>query len=158
MAAKAPPLVGPFWWLDAALVAVGTVLVAIPFVTGVAAAVEAVVEPLLLARVGVYAVLAGSSSLIVAVGLREFTGDDLTEGADVDEDTGWLIGKLENVLVLTFVFGEAYTALSIVFAAKSFVRREDIASGNTTYYVAGTLLNFTYSVVVGLVAIRLLGL
>lgn len=34
-----------------------------------------------------------------------------------------------------------------VFAAKSLVRREDVTSGNTTYYLAGTMVDFTYSVV-----------
>ncbi|MCU4751327.1 hypothetical protein OB919_04920 [Halobacteria archaeon AArc-curdl1] len=84
-------------------------------------------------------------------GLSFFTGEQLTSDTNLDQDTGWLIGKMENVLVLTFVLQGAYTALSIIFAAKSFVRKEDISSGNTTYYLAGTLLNFTYSVAIGLV-------
>lgn len=156
MASDTPSLAGPFWMLDAALILVGTLLLATVWVLGlklpVAGAEDAAV------RVGVYAVLLGSSSLVVAGGLRYFTGDALAGGGDIDEDTGWLIGKLENVLVLTFVLQGAYTALSIVFAAKSFIRREDTSSGNTTYYVAGTLLNFTYSVVVGLIAVALFGL
>lgn len=78
-----------------------------------------------------------------------FSGRALETDADVEEDTGWLIGRLENVIVLTLVLAGEYTALSIVFAAKSWVRREDIASENTTYYLAGTLANFTYSIVVG---------
>lgn len=106
-------------------------------------------------QVASYAFVAGSSSFVVVTGLERFTGDDLGSGDDIDEDTGWLIGKLENVLVVTFIFQDAYTALSIVFAAKSFIRREDTSSGNTTYYVAGTLLNFTYSVAIGLVATAL---
>lgn len=100
--------------------------------------------------VAAYALLLGSSTLVVTQGLTRFTGDDLGDDADIDEDTGWLIGKLENVLVLALVLQGAYTALSIIFAAKSFIRREDISSGNTTYYLAGTLLNFTYSVGYGM--------
>lgn len=153
---RAPSLASPFWRLDVALIGVGVLLLVAhrlgiggPLVGG---------DTATLARVGVYAFLGGSSSFVVAAGLRYFTGEALVGGGDIDEDTGWLIGKLENVLVVTFVFQGAYTALSIVFAAKSFVRREDISSGNTTYYIAGTLLNFTYSVVVGLIAVRALGL
>lgn len=85
-----------------------------------------------------------------------FTGRALEDDADVEDDTGWLIGRLENVLVLTLVLAGEYTALSIVFAAKSWVRREDTASENTTYYLAGTLTNFTYSVAVGILTLRLL--
>lgn len=79
-----------------------------------------------------------------------FTGRELEDDADIEEDTGWLIGRLENVIVLTLVLAGEYTALSIIFAAKSWVRREDTAGGNTTYYLAGTLVNFTYSIVIGL--------
>lgn len=79
-----------------------------------------------------------------------FTGKALETDADVEVDTGWLIGRLENVLVLTLVVTGQYTALSIIFAAKSWVRREDTATENTTYYLAGTLVNFTYSILAGL--------
>jgi tetrahydromethanopterin S-methyltransferase subunit B len=37
-----------------------------------------------------------------------------------------------------------------VFAAKSIVRREDMKN-DSLFYLAGTLVNFTYSIVVGLV-------
>ncbi|MFP8890293.1 hypothetical protein ACLI4U_11035 [Natrialbaceae archaeon A-CW2] len=103
------------------------------------------------AELAAYGILLGTSTIVVNGGLSLFTGEQLTSDTDVDQDTGWLIGKMENVLVLTFVLQGAYTALSIIFAAKSFVRKEDISSGNTTYYLAGTLLNFTYSVAIGLV-------
>lgn len=81
---------------------------------------------------------------------RIFTGTALVRDSDGEEDTGWLIGRLENVIVLTLVLVGEYTALSIVFAAKSWVRREDTASEDTTYYLAGTMVNFTYSIVVGI--------
>lgn len=87
-----------------------------------------------------------------------FTGKALETDSDIEEDTGWLIGRLENVLVLTLVIAGEYTALSIIFAAKSWVRREDTASGNTTYYLAGTLVNFTYSIVVGIGTVRAIAL
>lgn len=86
-----------------------------------------------------------------------FTGKALETDSDVEEDTGWLIGRFENILVLTLVIAGEFTALSIIFAAKSWVRREDTATGNTTYYLAGTLANFTYSIVVGIGTIQILG-
>ena len=44
---------------------------------------------------------------------------------------------------------EAYTALGVIFAAKSIVRKSDMDKGDTTYYLTGTLSNFTYSVIIG---------
>lgn len=88
---------------------------------------------------------------------RTFTGVALESEADLAEDTGWLVGRLENVLVLTLVLTGEFTALSIIFAAKSWVRMEDTASENSTYYLAGTLVNFTYSIAVGVAVVRLVG-
>lgn len=105
---------------------------------------------------GVYAFLFGTSTAVVTYALTQLTGIRIGTDADVEEDTGWLIGRCENVLVLSLVLVGEYTALSVIFAAKSWVRRDDTASGNTTYYLAGTLVNFTYSIVVGLGAVRLI--
>ena len=44
---------------------------------------------------------------------------------------------------------EAYTAVSVIFAAKTIVRREDMAK-NSLFFLAGTLINVTYSVLIGL--------
>lgn len=90
--------------------------------------------------------------------VQVFTGRALESDSDIEVDTGWLIGRLENVLVLTLVIASQYTALSIIFAAKSWVRREDTSSENTTYYLAGTLVNFTYSIIVGITTVRVLAL
>jgi hypothetical protein len=81
-----------------------------------------------------------------------------TAGQDLGEqeaDTGRVIGKFENVLVLTVVHLQAFTALGLIFAAKSLVRKEDVDSGDTSYYLTGTLANFTWSLLVG-VAVQVL--
>jgi len=65
-------------------------------------------------------------------------------------DTGFVVGKCENILILTFMLLGAYTALALIFAAKAIVRREDMAT-NSLYFLAGTMINVTYSVVVGVV-------
>lgn len=70
---------------------------------------------------------------------------------DEERDTGMVIGKMENVLVLILMLVEAYTALGVVFAAKSIVRRSDMSAGNTSYYLTGTITNFTYTILVGVV-------
>lgn len=105
-----------------------------------------------------YAVLLATSTPVVDYFLERWTGTDLTASVDEGQrDTGRVIGKCENVLVLTLVFVGAYTALGLVFAAKSIVRREDMSSGDTTWYLAGTLVNFTYSIVVGVTTVAVAG-
>lgn len=65
-------------------------------------------------------------------------------------DTGFVIGKCENILILTFILVGGYTALALIFAAKTLVRKEDM-SKNSLYFLAGTLVNFTYSLIVGVI-------
>ncbi len=65
-------------------------------------------------------------------------------------DTGVVVGKCENILIVAFVLAGAYTALSVIFAAKAFVRREDMST-NSLYFLAGTMVNVTYSLLTALV-------
>ena len=64
-------------------------------------------------------------------------------------DTGVVVGKCENILIVALVLAEAYTALSVIFAAKAFVRREDMST-NSLYFLAGTMVNVTYSLLIAL--------
>jgi hypothetical protein len=64
-------------------------------------------------------------------------------------DTGVVVGKCENILIVVFVLVGAYTALSVLFAGKALVRREDM-SKNSLYFLAGTMVNVTYSLLVAL--------
>lgn len=79
---------------------------------------------------------------------RVFSYADIDEDTG-NEDTGAAIGKVENVLILTLIIVEAYTALGVIFAAKSIVRKGDMGSEDSSYYLTGTITNFTYSVVIG---------
>lgn len=112
------------------------------------------VADILVATTGVYVFLVATSGYVVRTALW-FAG-----AADIEEevDTGRAVGKVENVLILTLVLVDAYTALGLVFTAKSIVRYQDMSSGNTTYYLTGSVTNFTYSLVVGVLAVRLLPL
>lgn len=71
---------------------------------------------------------------------------------DESERVGDVIGKLENVLVLTIVMVEAYTALALIFAAKNIVRIEKNDEKSINYYILGTLANFTWSLVMAMLA------
>lgn len=88
-----------------------------------------------------------------AQGPQDDDGDgeetDNGEVTESDRDIGTVIGKCENVLILTFMVVGAYTALAVIFAAKSIVRKDDMQN-NSRYYLGGTLTNVTYSVAVGL--------
>jgi hypothetical protein len=67
---------------------------------------------------------------------------------------GAVIGKLEDVLVVTFVAANAYTALALVFAAKNIARRVESEADErkASYYILGTLANFTWALLIALLA------
>lgn len=71
---------------------------------------------------------------------------------------GVVIGKAENVLLVSLVLLGAYTALAVVFAVKGIVNRDGGDEDGETYQLTiltGTIVNFTYSLLVG-VALRFL--
>ncbi|MEA2016737.1 MAG: hypothetical protein U9O59_08600 [Actinomycetota bacterium] len=72
-------------------------------------------------------------------------------------DTGTIIGKCKNILTLTLILLGAYTGLALIFTAKSIIRA-DMIKKNPKYYLGGTLVNFTYSILVGLAIITVLKL
>lgn len=64
---------------------------------------------------------------------------------------GRVIGRVEDFLVVTFVIVDAFTALSIVFAAKSIVRAQR-GRHQASYYVLGTLANLAWALGAALAA------
>jgi hypothetical protein len=72
-------------------------------------------------------------------------------------DTGAIIGKCENILIITFILIGAYTALALVFAAKSIVRSRAMQE-RPEYYLVGTMINFTFSILMGLLTKLLLNI
>ena len=64
--------------------------------------------------------------------------------------TGVIIGKCENILVFVFIIFDQYTALALIFTAKTVVRAEAIRA-DPLYYLAGTMINVTYSIIIALV-------
>lgn len=78
--------------------------------------------------------------------LLHLGGQSTPEGA---KGPGMVIGKLENVIVISLVIIEAYTAMALIFAAKGLVRK-DTGADHESYYVLGTLANFTWALGIGL--------
>ena len=86
---------------------------------------------------------------------------DLASGAATEPDpveeklarerisTGLIIGKCENLIIYLMVLTGSYTALAIIFTAKTILRKEDIAK-NSMFFLAGTMINVTYSLLISL--------
>jgi hypothetical protein len=101
--------------------------------------------------IGGYLFLLGTSSGLVTYIISRASPE--TERKEIDKQMlsiGFIIGRCENILIFTFMILDAYTALALVFAAKALVRKEDIQK-NSLYFLGGTLINVTYSVVIGMV-------
>jgi len=79
-----------------------------------------------------------------------------TEGI---EGAGSIIGILERILVLTFVLTNQYTAITIIFAAKSIARFNELDNRETAeYYLIGSFLSITIALVVGIIIKIILGM
>jgi len=99
--------------------------------------------------------LGGSGWVVMAVlrlagkRVRRATGDSNNRLVGVsadDRQIGRIIGKLENILIVTFVIVEAYAALAIIVGAKSLIRRE--RGPSDVYIIIGTLTNLAWSLLV----------
>lgn len=63
-------------------------------------------------------------------------------------DISVLIGKCENIIGVTCLLTGDIGGLALIFAAKSWVRAKEIER-NPTFYLGGTLVNLTWSMLVG---------
>ena len=89
--------------------------------------------------------------------LEEVANEDAPQEVQKRLNIGSIIGKCENILILAFLILEAYTAIAIVVTAKTIVRKEEIEK-NSMYFLAGTMINVSYSVLVGFILKLLLPL
>lgn len=63
-------------------------------------------------------------------------------------DSSAVIGKCENLIVLSFVLSGDVTGIALIFAAKSLVRTEAIKE-NPGFYLGGTMINLSWSLAIG---------
>lgn len=90
---------------------------------------------------------------IVLKGKNNFDADG---DGDIDETDkkiirdGYIIGKCENIIILSFVLAGEVTGLALIFAAKSLARQKDI-NDNAGFFLAGTMLNFTATLVIAFI-------
>jgi hypothetical protein len=83
----------------------------------------------------------------------ETLGESDTQAHATEErrHLGNIIGKCENIIIVTLVLVHAETALALIFAAKALVRRQDIEQ-DPGYFLGGTLINFVWSLGMALIA------
>ena len=60
--------------------------------------------------------------------------EDVIPADSTIRDTEVIVGKCENLLIPTLIIFGAYTALAIIFTAKTIVRAEDMKNENTLYF------------------------
>ena len=101
--------------------------------------------------VGGYFILLVTSGVLVNYAVSKISEEPISQNVDKKTlDTGFVIGKCENLLILTFMILGDYTAIALIFAAKTIVRREDM-NKNSLFFLAGTMINVTYSIMIGLI-------
>ena len=105
-----------------------------------------------------YIVLPLTSGLPVKCLINYVKGDEDEELNGERTRAGRVIGKCENILVLTFVLTGSYTALAVVFAAEGIVTRETDDDFYPIYILTGTIINFTYSVFFSLVILFIMSI
>ena len=81
--------------------------------------------------------------------LRRYEKEVETSGL---KGAGMVIGIVERVMVLTFVLVNQYTAITVIFAAKSIARFNELKDRKMAeYYLIGTLVSITFALLVGIV-------
>lgn len=83
----------------------------------------------------------------------EDSSDPCSDRKTITKDEQWAgfwIGLCETLIIFIFVTADEYGALAIIIGAKEFVRKQKIHE-NASYYLLGTMVNFT----VALLAARL---
>ncbi|NOY76480.1 MAG: hypothetical protein GXO76_01290 [Calditrichaeota bacterium] len=63
-------------------------------------------------------------------------------------NVGTMIGLCETFIVITFILFNQFSALALVVAAKSLVRMKKMEE-QPEYYLLGTFLNISFSILIG---------
>jgi len=85
---------------------------------------------------------------LIKLMLRRYENELETGGL---KGAGMAIGMIERIIVLTFVLFNQYTAITIIFAAKSIARFNELKDRKMAeYYLIGTLLSIAFAMIVGI--------
>lgn len=87
--------------------------------------------------------------------LRKYENDLENSGV---KGAGMVIGIVERVLVLTLVLVNQYTAITVIFAAKSIARFNELKDRKMAeYYLIGTLLSIAFAMITGIITRIIIG-
>ncbi|MCK4397828.1 MAG: hypothetical protein KAV25_02420 [Methanophagales archaeon] len=99
--------------------------------------------------ISAYIVVSIMGAYFIKLMLRRYEKDVGTSGL---KSAGMVIGIVERVMVLTFVLVNQYTAITVIFAAKSIARFNELKDRKMAeYYLIGTLVSITLALLVGIV-------
>lgn len=105
----------------------------------------------LLVYMTAYFVAIAGGGLVVWLILAHFKTDEMQKKGL--RNAGAVIGILERALTLTLILAGEYTAIALIFAAKSLARFNDLNNREfAEYYLIGTLSSILVAVVTGAVA------
>ncbi len=104
--------------------------------------------------ISAYAIVSIVGAYFIKLMLRRYEKDVETSGL---KSAGMVIGVVERVMVLTFVLVNQYTAITVIFAAKSIARFNELKDRKMAeYYLIGTLASITFALLVGIITREIL--
>ena len=89
-------------------------------------------------------------SLVVRLTIKMISPDFKKQLGKPVLDTGLVIGICESFITITLVLLNHITGLAIIFTAKSIIRSKKMEE-KAEYYLVGTMVNFTFSLLVGII-------
>jgi phage regulator Rha-like protein len=99
--------------------------------------------------ISAYIVVSIMGAYFIKLMLRRYEKEVETSGL---RGAGMVIGIVERIMVLTFVLVNQYTAITVIFAAKSIARFNELKDRKMAeYYLIGTLASITFALLVGIV-------
>ena len=99
--------------------------------------------------ISAYIIVSIIGAYFIKLMLRRYEKDVGTSGL---RGAGMVIGIVERIMVLTFVLVNQYTAITVIFAAKSIARFNELKDRKMAeYYLIGTLASITFALLVGIV-------
>ncbi|MCK4397818.1 MAG: hypothetical protein KAV25_02370 [Methanophagales archaeon] len=99
--------------------------------------------------ISAYIIVSIIGAYFIKLMLRRYEKEVETSGL---RGAGMAIGIAERIMVLTFVLVDQYTAITVIFAAKSIARFNELKDRKMAeYYLIGTLASITFALLVGIV-------
>lgn len=89
-------------------------------------------------------------SLVVRLTIKMLSPDFEKQLGKPVLDTGLIIGICESFITITLALLNHITGLAIIFTAKSIIRSKKTEE-KAEYYLVGTMVNFTFSLLVGII-------